>query len=347
MNKFSFFFKRPKVVVITGAGRACAKEAVLQVLKHYFKINKEILLLGSDKDSEFFLKKSRLPILLVTRAGQYHPDKEFFAGSSADISRAENLAKALPERGYLILNFDDEAVRDLKSNINSSSLTFGFASRADLQATDVLLTHPPSMGTNFKMNYRGNTVPVWLERTFGKEQIYSALAAAALGKILDLNLVEVSEALKLYRSIPGKMQLIPGIKNSWILDDSAGASASFTIEALDVLGKVTLEQVRKIAVLGDVLGIGKHTAENRETVGEKVAKTADLLFVVGNRARFLAEGAVKKGMAEGKIFKFNTAREAGLALQKEIKAKDFILVDGSEEISMMEIVDEIKAGPIV
>jgi len=341
-RKVKFLFQRPKVIVVTGRGQACAKQAIFQVLKSRFKIGKDLLILEDSKDSKFFLKKSRLPVLVITHVGEYHPDREFFAGELADCFWPKELAEALPGRGSLVLNFDDETVRDLKNCSPAKSLTFGFGARADMRATDFFLTPFPDVGTNFKINHQGNTVPIWLGKTFGKEQIYSALAAAATGEILDLNLVEVSNALKNYQSLPGNMQLIAGIKKSWILDDSAGASLFSMMEALDVLGKISVEGGRKIAVLGDILGIGKYAPEAHEAVGEKTAKTADLLFAVGNRAVFFAEGAAKKGMAEDKIFKFNTVKEAGLAIQKELKKNDLILVDGSKEISMIEIVNEVR-----
>ena len=52
--------------------------------------------------------------------------------------------------------------------------------------------------------YKGNIVPIWLEYVSGKDQIYSALAAAVVGVIFDLNLVEISQVLKEYKSLPEK-----------------------------------------------------------------------------------------------------------------------------------------------
>ena len=241
------------------------------------------------------------------------------------------------------MNFDDESIRETKNNRFARSLTFGFASKADIRATDLVLTNLPNMGINFKINYQGSTVPVWLERTFGKEQIYSALAAAAAGEFLGLNLVEISEALKYYRSIPGKMRLIPGIKNSWVLDNSAGDSIFLTIEAIDVLGKIHLERGRKIAVLE----IGKLASNNQKDVWEKAVKTTDLLFTVGKNEVLFTDEAFEKVMPENKVFRLDGAKEVSVALKKEIKENDLVLVDGSEEISMMDIVEEIKKGPIV
>ena len=207
-DKLKFIFKRPKVVIVTGEGRACAAEAIRKVLK---QDKNKILIIEAEPqkvdDLEFLVKKSSLPILVVTHIGDIPVDKDFFAGPREKTKEIIKLAKILPTQGFLILNFDDETVREIKdtnpSTTPSHILTFGFQEGADFLASDIIL----NTGTNFKINYKGNIVPVWLEKLFGKEQIYSALAAAGVGVIFDLNLVEISQSfqsLKNYQSLPGK-----------------------------------------------------------------------------------------------------------------------------------------------
>ncbi|GAI57101.1 unnamed protein product, partial [marine sediment metagenome] len=234
--------------------------------------------------------------------------------------------------GFLILNFDDETAREIKTETIAHSLTFGFQEGADFQASDIKYQTSEgseggkegkaifdlNTGVNFKINYKGNIVPVWLEKLFGKEQIYSALAAVGVGVIFDLNLVEISQALKNYQGLLGKMRLIKGIKNSRVLDDSESASVSSMIEAIEILGKLKGSE-RKIAVLGDVLGVGKYTIEAHEVIGERVVKNADLLFTFGSRAKFIAQGAQRKGMALEKIFQFDIIDEGKIRLQDEIR----------------------------
>ena len=350
MNKLQFIFKRPKVVIVTGNARKTAAEAISQVLGRHFKLGREVLIyetdLGDIKKFKFLVKKSRLSILVVTQIGEYHPDKEFFAGDLAQTSEIKKLAEVLPAQSYLILNFDDETVRDIKNNTKAHPLTFGFGARADIKASDIVLT-PPNQnlaggGTNFKINYEGNIVPVWLKKLFGKEQIYAALSAVAAGEVLDLNLVEISGALKFYQGLPGKMRLVEGIKKSWLLDDSENASSLSMLEALEILGKIETG-TRKIAVLGDILGIGKYTIEAHESIGEKAAQSADLLFTVGARANFFAQGAKRKGMPGDKIFQFDETEKAAESLRTQIQEGDLILVDGSKEMNMIEVVKEIRA----
>ena len=383
-KKIIFLWKKPCVILVTGKGRSCAAEAIFQVLKSHFRVKKisngvfplvndkdKILIFETDfdksskvsfvKNFKFLLKKSKLPILLVTHVGEIPADKEFFAGEKKETFLMRKMAEILPVQGFLILNFDDETVREIKNETVTRSFTYGFQKGADFRATDININLE---GTNFKINYEGNIVPFWLRNLFGKEQIYSVLPAIAVGIVKDINLVEIFQALKSYQSLPGKMRLIEGIKKSLILDDSENATAFSMIEALEILRKIGEEarlrqgfglrptklpsadevggQGRKIAVLGDVLGVGKYTIEAHETIGEKVAKNGNLLFAVGSRAKFIAKGARSKGMKEENIFQFNTVNEAKLRLQKEIKEGDIILVDGSKEMKMGEVIEEIK-----
>ncbi len=212
---------RPKVVIVAGNGSETASLAISQVLQRSCRVGKDILIYQADssniQEAEFLLKKARSAILVLTHVGEYHAAKEFFAAEKSAVAFIEKLVKILPAQASLVLNFDDETIRDLKNQTSASTLAFGFGVRADIQATDVFLTQLPDLGTNFKINYEGNIVPVWLKNLFGKEHIYAALAGVAVGEISGLNLVEISGALKLYQGFPGRMKLIEGIKNTLIL----------------------------------------------------------------------------------------------------------------------------------
>lgn len=238
IQKFIFLLKKPKVIIVAGNGRADTSEAVFRILNQHFKVGKEILIFQAEpndtgvKKSYYLLKHSSLPVLVVTHVHEIPfgsrvssaGEGNFFAGEKEEKEKTKEireLSKAMPSHGYLILNFDDETVRKVKDEINLQALTFGFHEGVDFQATDVKLNggdvsdssvaESAARGTNFKINYKGNTVPVWLAPTpphqkfwcrgegVGKEQIYAALAAAAVGTVLGLNLVEVSQALKNYQ----------------------------------------------------------------------------------------------------------------------------------------------------
>lgn len=195
LERLLFILNKPKVVIVAGKTGQTARAAILQVLKSHFQVGKEVLIYEADliKDEiNFFVKNSSLPILVATNVGEIPFDKDSFAGEKDKGDEIKKIVKILPPQGFLVLNFDDETVREIKNGNQARFLTFGFQEKADLRASDIVLNG----GVNFKINYKGNIVPIWLDGAFSKEKIYSALAAASCGEILGLNLVEISQAFK-------------------------------------------------------------------------------------------------------------------------------------------------------
>lgn len=334
--KFKFLFQKNPVIVITGEGRLVTSEMISCVLKE-----KNVLIFETDdkdiKKYEFFLKNSPLPILVITHLGDIPFDRDYFAGTREKIVNTLELAKTLGPQTKLVLNYDDETSREVDDFTNLHAFTFGFSERADFWVSNLNFNR----GMNFKINHKGSLVPFWLENTYGKEQIYGALATAVVGTLLDLNLVEISQRLKDYQPLPGKMRLIEGINESFILDDAESATVFSMIEAVEILGKIS-DFRRKIAILGDLIGSEDYIIEAHERVGEVVAKNAHLLFTFGKKARFIARGAMEKGMSSQQIFSFDSLEEGIEKIKKTIRAGDLVLVDGSKEMRMSEIVDQIR-----
>ena len=140
------------------------------------------------------------------------------------------------------------------------------------------------------------------------------------------------------------MNIIEGNRNSVIIDDTYNSSPVALNEALETLK--TLDKVRyKIAVLGDMLELGKFTTEEHKKAGKKVADIADILVTVGLRSQSIAEGALDAGMSEKNIFQFENSREAGKFVDSILEAGDIVLVKGSQGTRMEKTVEEIMAHP--
>jgi len=185
LKKIHFQIKNPPVIIMANEeSRSFTSEIIGKFLNTserkapVFEITSQ-----KSKDINFLIKHSSLPILIVDDA----KEKE-------RIAEIRSLIKKIPKKGYLVLNFDDETIRELKKEKSVNQLTFGFQEGADFRATDVKVNG----GTNFKVGYRGNIVPFWLKDISGEERIYSVLSGAAVGAIFGLNLIEVSQSLKDY-----------------------------------------------------------------------------------------------------------------------------------------------------
>ena len=314
----------------------------------YTKNYPEVLVLemGADRigDISYLTSFVKCYIGVVTAIGEIPVHVEFFQSVSQVAREKSNLVRSLDKDGWAVLNFDDERVRIMANQTRARIFSYGFSENVDLRASNFeqYTEDPNEVVMSFKVDYGGNTVPIRLRNILGRQQVYAVLAAVAVGLISKINLVEITQALKDYQPLPGRLRFIKGIKNSLILDDTYNASPSAMLAALDVLRVIP---GRKIAALGDMLELGAFTEEAHRQVGAEVAKTADMLLAVGERAIFLADEARINGMSADKVSYFVSSQGAGRFLQDSIREGDIILVKGSQGVRMEKIVKEIMAEP--
>ncbi len=75
----------------------------------------------------------------------------------------------MPKNGFAILNGDDENVREIKGKLKTESLTYGFREEVDVRALELDIDKSivsgkktSIKGINFKVDYNGSIVPVFL-----------------------------------------------------------------------------------------------------------------------------------------------------------------------------------------
>ena len=299
-------------------------------------------------DIEKLAKLLNPPIAVITAIGEIPVHVEFFAGPE-DLAREKaKILANLGARDFAVLNFDDLTVLEMRRDVKSHVLTYGFGKGADIQATDYKIMYRQMGGSDrpegitFKVNYNGAMVPFRIFETFGKPQVYAALAAIAVGISKNMNLVGISEALSRYRAPAGRLRLIEGIRQARILDDSYNASPQAMHAALDLMREFPAK--RKILVLGDMLELGEHTELAHRAVAQN-SNGIDILITVGTRAKFIADEARVLGFGNNAIREFLRAEEAAAELKKIIEPGDLILVKGSESMRMERIVEAIMAHP--
>lgn len=307
----------------------------------------EILVLeyGADRpgDIKYLLRIARPNVSVITAVGDFPVHVEFYAGPEEVAREKGRLIECIPAAGFAILNRDDETVMELEPRTRGRVITYGFGKDAEVRIARFENRGEAErpLGVSFKLEYGGNSVPVRLVGALGKTQAYASAAAAAVGLIFGINLVKISEALGNYKAADSRMQLSPGIKDTYLIDDSYNASPLSMHAALDTLRDLPAK--RRIAVLGDMLEIGKYTAEAHERVGRLAAGSVDVLFAVGQRAKFIAEAAREGGMKRANIRSFDTAEEALEPLQALMKKGDLVLIKGSHAMELYRVVEGVKA----
>lgn len=317
------------------------------ILRLIFRVDyPEILILeyGADRpgDIKYLLEIARPQIGVVTAIGDIPVHVEFYSGPDAVAREKGRLIEALPATGFAVLNFDDEAVLDMKERTRAHAMTYGFADGAEVRIVNLehrKLDDRPG-GIFFKLEYGGSFVPINLQDSFGKAQAYAAAAAAAVGLAFGANLAKIADALSYYQAPDHRMKLILGVKGTYIFDDSYNASPMSMHAAINTVK--SLGKMRKVGVLGDMLEIGKYTIEAHEEIGRMAAKVFDILITVGPRAKFIGDSAHKSGLPRKKIFGFETADEAKLTVQELLKKRDLVLIKASRAMVLDKIVEEIR-----
>lgn len=253
--------------------------------------------------------------------------------------------------GLAVLNADDERVIKTREQLTGRVATYGTSDQAMFRGSDIHVQYNGEQrpdGMVFKMQHDGALVPVALRKVLGRQHMYAALAAAAVGTYFGMNMIEIAHALTQYVGAPGRMRIVDGIKRTTIIDDTYNSSPRAAHAAVETLAGIMLPSgAQRYAVLGDMLELGSITTDEHEQLGKLVGeKKIDFLITVGEAAKHIARGALAGGMEEHRIAKFNDTATAGVFLQEKIQPGDVILVKGSQGMRMEKIVKEIMAEPL-
>ncbi len=311
-----------------------------------------VLEMGADHPGDIaYLTRIAPPMVgVVTAVAPVHT--EFFQNLDGVRREKSALVASLAHTGFAVLNHDDELVRTMAGHTRARVITYGFGEGADLHALEFTLHYevgekPENAGVLFKIAYGGSVVPVRMNGVLGRQHVYAALAAAAVGHAFGMNLIDIARGLTQYEPPRGRMSLVAGIKKTMIIDDTYNASPRATHEALHTLRAVEIsESARRIAVIGDMKELGAYAAEGHREVGKLIAELKiDVLITVGELARGIAHGARGAGMSDDHIFEFMDRAEAGKFLQDRMGEGDVILVKGSQSARMEKIVKEVMAEP--
>ena len=302
-----------------------------------------ILEMGVDrpKDMEKMVSWIKPYAAVITAMGTVPVHVQYFSGPEELINEKRKLVECLSDNNWAILNIDDKAAANFRKNTKAQTITYGFSESADLSASNYKMDGD---GIVFKVNYKGNIVPVRLDKFFGRHNVYIILAAIGAGLACGINLVKSVEAVSEMKPLLGRMNLLKGVSGSLIFDDSYNSSPIAVEAAVEVLSEYPAK--RRIAVLGDMRELGAFSQSEHERIGEMLrAKDIWLLFTVGLEAKFIAEGARRSGFDAFKIFEFSGSAEAGEAVKNIIQEGDLILVKGSQSARMEKVVEKIMAHP--
>jgi UDP-N-acetylmuramoyl-tripeptide--D-alanyl-D-alanine ligase len=353
-----------RVAAVTGSnGKTTTKEMAVRVLERRFRVLKNegnlnnliglplslgrlsadhevaVLEMGMNRPGE--IRRLRAiadpQVSLITNIGRAHLE---FLGSLEGVARAKGeLWEGLRREDWIAVNVDDERVVRLAAAAECRKMGFGIDNPAEIGAEEI--TSAGERGVSFALRSAGGKRRVHLG-AFGRHNVYNALAAAALAAILGMGAEETAAGLEAFEPVHGrgKPALLPG--GIRLLDDTYNANPDSLGATLAAFAEMKGAN-RGLAVLGDMLEAGPSSPEFHEEAGRRVAElNLAHLFVFGESARRIGEGARAAGMEPQRIHPAAGLEELAAQLDGILKPGDWLLVKGSRRMRMERVAEELK-----
>ncbi len=309
-----------------------------------------VLEIGADhpNDIKSVARWLRPNIAVITKIASTPVHVEFFDSAEQVFLEKSALATNVRSGGTVILYGDDEKVLSISKMLasNIKVITFGLSQNAEVRGANGHIVYENNFpsGYGFNIQVDGKNYEVVNKKVLGSTLIYPNLCAVAVAKAKGLNIDSVISALQNHESPKGRMNVLHGLNDSIIIDDSYNSSPDAVVTALETLKSIQTGGQR-IAVLGDMMELGKYSADQHREIGKKVAEVANILITVGSRSYATAEEAIKSGMKEENVLTFDRSTEVAGTLFPMINPNDVILIKGSQSIRMERVVKALLKEP--
>ena len=360
------FIKNTQIIAITGSiGKTSTKDMVFNVLKRQFATGKSIRnsnvqvkiglnIQNMKKGTEIFVQEvgggrpggasrhARMispEIAVITNIGtahigNYNSQRELALNKLA-------ITDGLCDEGTVFLNGDDSMLTDpeLLSTIKQEIIYYGIENpKCDYYAQDIQETES---GLVFSIYSKPDDAKTQCHlNVFGTHNVKNAVCAFAIGRKYGMETAAIVEGIAAFKTSETRQNLICVGPNR-IFVDCYNASIDSVKSSLDTLESIGGLQDKRIAVLGDITGMG----DKQEFVNEEVAS----IISKSKIDEFICYG--KEGSSVvNKIKNINrsircTAIDKRSLLEEKITDsanKDtIILFKGSSKMRLDEIIDSI------
>lgn len=349
----------PPVIAVTGSnGKTTTKEMIAwilsagnRVLKNegtknnaiglpqtLIQLTKEdrfaVVELGTNHFGEvsYLAKIARPNIGLITNIASSH--LEFLKDLNGVLKEKSTLLDHLEKPAIAVLCADDKLLKRLILEKDKKRIVFsyGIDEKSDFCASAI-------RARNGKVEFKVNRKFDFALSTLGYYNIYNALGAIAVARILGLAYPEIAARLSEFKFPKGRLNLVE-CKGLRFIDDTYNANPFSFQAALGALETVKCKG-KKILVMGDMLELGRQKELLHRQIARSITNTCDVLVAVGGLARLTAEAAENLGFKKHNIFCCADSQKARELLLKKISPgrDDLILVKGSRSMKMEEVLE--------
>ena len=278
-------------------------------------------------------KIAKPQIGVITNIGPAH--LEFF-NSLEEIAQAKaELLQALPPNGTAVLNLDDRFFPFLKKQSPCPVISFGFSPKADVSCE--VLEKDEYLLLKIKTPKGELTAKSYLE---GEHNIINLLAAIGASLPAGLSLEEIEKQIPTLPLPPMRLEQIKLPGNILVINDSYNSNPLSLRAALNYLRE---KDGRRIAVLGDMLELGEESEKLHREAGAWVKESGvSFLILIGEKAKFIGEGAIEKGFPPQNVAYFPEKEGVVSFIREILEEGDTVLVKGSRKLQLEQIVEELR-----
>jgi UDP-N-acetylmuramoyl-tripeptide--D-alanyl-D-alanine ligase len=240
--------------------------------------------------------------------------------------------------GSIAVNLDDPWVSKLAVRFKGKKITYGERGQVRAQSRRMRGT----TGVQFVLHAQRQRCRVQLNY-LGQHNVVNALGAAALALGAGVRLRAIRRGLQTARPFSMRMQI-----EEWngigIINDAYNANPASMKAALQTLAEIDCHGNR-IAVLGDMFELGKQSTKEHRRLGKAAADiNIDALYLLGNLAAEVRNGAVLAGMPAEKIIIGKDHADLARQLRNRLKTGDWLLFKGSRGMTMEKVWHDLKDG---
>jgi UDP-N-acetylmuramoyl-tripeptide--D-alanyl-D-alanine ligase len=259
------------------------------------------------------------------------------------IARAKaEIFEGVVEDGYAVLNRDDSRYRKLEmlAKDNGIKNIYGFGEHR--QANFKLMKYLPMADCSvITAQIAGTEVAVKIGAP-GRHIVQNSLAVMGACWLAGADLAKVAMALATLESEKGRgrrhrLKVKGGTFT--LIDESYNANPASMAAALQLAGSIPIEgRGRRIAVLGDMLELGKHSAKlHAELAGPVASSKMDKVFLAGPEMKALVEALPVETEREYK----QTVDELKTAVAAAVRPGDVVVVKSSNGIGFSKLVEHL------
>lgn len=352
------------VIAVTGSvGKTTTKDLITSVMSQGYKVLKTVGNMNNHIGLPMTILKLRDHNALVVEMGMDHfgeireltniAHPTMCVISNIGTSHLENLGsrenilkskleilEGTKDNSPIAVNNDNDLLSEWAKNntTNHKVITYGITNKSDVMAKDIKSFEDKSIFT-LVVNSEEYEVEIPIG---GRHFVYNALCAICVGIENNIEIEKIIQGIKNVEMTKRRMEVVKSKTGATIINDTYNASYDSVKAGLEYLYSVKSD--RRIAILGDMLCLGKYEKELHEKVGEEVVKNkVDILITVGEASKNIVNRVQELNKNSNIIIQECSSNQEAIEYAKGILQEgDIVLVKASNAMHFDEIVNGIQ-----